>query len=163
MCLRVVGIVFAVVIVLITATVLMVPPIAIKGLTVFERDDSATFVSFKDLFANADPPCFFVGDLCLSEVHFAGPYAKVVNDGNSFNSSDILQKFASSYTMHGKNSAAVKEPSSGRLSLVDKKAIKVLRGQPSVTSGNLVVGMASPDELASFKGEPVYGLMVDFK
>lgn len=119
MCLRVVGIVFSVAIVLITAAVFMVPPIAIKWLTVFERDDSAKFVSFKELFVNADPTCLFVGDIGLSEVRLAGPYAS-----NSFNSGDILQK---------------------------------------VTSENLVVGMASPDELISFKGEPVYGLMVDFK
>ena len=70
--------------------------ISVDDFTLFEKDDSAKFVAFKQFYVNIDPSCLLIGDICLSEVKIDSPYARVMKNGGIFNFTDILNKFAAS-------------------------------------------------------------------
>ena len=68
--------------------------VRIENFDLFENDDTTKFVSFREFFVNVDPSCLLVGDICLSEVRMDSPFARVVKNGEHFNFSDILDRFA---------------------------------------------------------------------
>ncbi len=69
--------------------------VSVKGFAVFEKDDSTTFASFREFYVNADPLRLLTGNICLSELRLDSPFARVEKNGELFNFSDILGRFAS--------------------------------------------------------------------
>lgn len=83
--------------------------VSVKGFAVFEKDDSTKFLSFREFYVNADPLRLFSGNISLSEVRLDSPFAHIEKDGEVFNFSDILERFASDSA----NVSAEKKDSSG--------------------------------------------------
>lgn len=69
--------------------------VSVKGFAVFEKDDSTTFAAFREFYVNADPLRLFTGNISLSEVRLDSPFVRIQKDGEVFNFSDILGRFAS--------------------------------------------------------------------
>lgn len=69
--------------------------VSVKGFAVFEKDDSTKFAAFREFYVNADPMRLLTGNISLSEVRLDSPFAHIQKDGDVFNFSDILGRFAS--------------------------------------------------------------------
>lgn len=63
----------------------------IKGFKIKERDGSAAFISFDDLFVNVQSVSIFKRGLIIDEIRLSNPYAHIVhNEGTDYNFSDLL-------------------------------------------------------------------------
>lgn len=69
--------------------------LSVRGFAIFEKDDSTKFAAFREFYVNADPLRLLTGNVCLSEVRLDSPFARVSKDGETFNFSDILERFSS--------------------------------------------------------------------
>lgn len=69
--------------------------VSVKGFVVFEKDDSTKFAAFREFYVNADPLRLLTGNISLSKVRLDSPFAHIQKDGDAFNFSDILGRFAS--------------------------------------------------------------------
>lgn len=69
--------------------------VSVKGFAVFEKDDSTKFAAFREFYVNADPLRLFTGNISLSEVRLDSPFARIEKNGELFNFSDVLERFAS--------------------------------------------------------------------
>lgn len=68
--------------------------VTIDDFVLYENDDVTRFAAFHQFFVNADPSCLFVGDICLSELKIDSPYARVIQNGEVFNFTDMLEFLA---------------------------------------------------------------------
>ena len=68
--------------------------LSVRGFAIFEKDDSTKFAAFREFYVNADPLRLLTGNVCLSEVRLDSPFARVSKDGETFNFSDILERFS---------------------------------------------------------------------
>ncbi len=104
--------------------------VSVKGFAVFEKDDSTTFASFREFYVNADPLRLLTGNISLSEVRLDSPFARIQKDGEVFNFSDILGRFASDSA----NASAEKKDSAQTNSLPFGISIR----QIAILSGNIL-------------------------
>lgn len=72
--------------------------LSIDSLTVFEQDGKTPFVGFEEFRINLDPSHLLSKEICVSEIYLKGLYAQVIQNGDQFNFSDILQKVAATDT-----------------------------------------------------------------
>jgi len=64
--------------------------IRIKGLKVFEKDDTSRFVGFNKLIVNIDYWPFFRQELVISEISLVSLVANIEQNGSTFNFSDLI-------------------------------------------------------------------------
>ena len=68
--------------------------ITVDTLVVYEPDGVHPFVSFEKFKINANPTRLLFKDISISEFYLKGLFVRVQQDGDVFNFSDILEKFA---------------------------------------------------------------------
>ena len=66
----------------------------IDSLAVYEKDGETPFVSFDKFRVNADPLKMFTGTVAVSEIYLKGLYARVLQHGERFNFTDIIEFLA---------------------------------------------------------------------
>ena len=66
----------------------------IDSLAVYEKDGETPFVSFDKFRVNADPLKMFTGTVAVSEIYLKGLYARVLQHGDRFNFTDIIEFLA---------------------------------------------------------------------
>lgn len=103
---------------------------SVRGFAIFEKDDSTTFAAFREFYVNADPLRLLTGNICLSEVRLDSPFVQVSKDGETFNFSDILERFsAADSAKPSADSAAVEDSSAKRFPVgISVKRIAILSG-----------------------------------
>lgn len=65
--------------------------LSIDTLTVYEKDGKTPFVGFETFRVNANPTHLIKKEISVSEIYLKGFFAKVVQNGDNFNFSDILE------------------------------------------------------------------------
>ncbi len=77
--------------------------VTVRGFVLNERGAGAPFVSFDELYVNAEVASLFRGGPIVKEVRLQRPYVRVVRtEANTYNFSDILEQFASKPEEPGK-------------------------------------------------------------
>ncbi len=104
--------------------------VSVKGFAVFEQDDSTTFAAFREFYVNADPLKLLSGNIALSEVRLDSPFVRIQKDGDAFNFSDILGRFASDSA----TAPAEKKDSAGSNALPFGISVR----QIAILSGNIL-------------------------
>lgn len=66
----------------------------IDSLAVYEKDGETPFVSFDKFRVNADPLRMLTGTVAVSEIYLKGLYTRVLQHGDRFNFTDILEFLA---------------------------------------------------------------------
>ncbi|WP_295097057.1 DUF748 domain-containing protein [uncultured Fibrobacter sp.] len=66
----------------------------IDSLAVYEKDGETPFISFDKFRVNADPLRMLTGTVAVSEIYLKGLYARVLQHGDRFNFTDILEFLA---------------------------------------------------------------------
>lgn len=72
--------------------------LSIDSLMVYEQDGKTPFVGFDAFRINLNPTRLLAKEISVSEIYLRGLYAQVIQNGDQFNFSDILQKFATADT-----------------------------------------------------------------
>lgn len=68
------------------------------GLKLYEKDDTTVFVSFESLYINSALVKSLSGDYELTEITLAKPYISIIQQGDSFNYTDLENRFLTSDT-----------------------------------------------------------------
>lgn len=72
--------------------------LSIDSLMVYEQDGKTPFVGFDAFRINLDPTRLLAKEISVSEIYLKGLYAQVIQNGDQFNFTDILQKVAAADT-----------------------------------------------------------------
>ncbi len=72
--------------------------LSIDSLMVYEQDGKTPFVGFDAFRINLDPTRLLAKEINVSEIYLRGLYAQVIQNGDQFNFTDILQKLAAADT-----------------------------------------------------------------
>lgn len=70
--------------------------VTVDDFAIFEQDGATPFVGFEKFRVNVNPTRLLSKEINVSEIYLKGLYTQVVQDGDRFNFSDILDKFAAS-------------------------------------------------------------------
>lgn len=68
--------------------------VTVDDFAIFEQDGTTPFVAFEKFRVNVNPTRLINKEISVSEIYLKGLYTQVVQDGERFNFSDILDKFA---------------------------------------------------------------------
>lgn len=68
--------------------------VSVDGFAIYEQDGATPFVAFDKFRINVNPTRLISKEISVSEIYLKGLYTQVVQDGDRFNFSDILDKFA---------------------------------------------------------------------
>lgn len=69
--------------------------VTVDSFAIYEQDAKIPFVSFDKFRINVNPTKLLTKEINVSEIYLKGLYAHAVQNGDKFNFSDILEKFAS--------------------------------------------------------------------
>jgi len=82
--------------------------VTVDDFAIFEQDGATPFVAFEKFRINVNPTRLLVKEISVSEIYLKGLYTQVVQDGERFNFSDILDKFTAETSLDGTaDSAAI--------------------------------------------------------
>jgi len=82
--------------------------VTVDDFAIFEQDGATPFVAFEKFRINVNPTRLLVKEISVSEIYLKGLYTQVVQDGDRFNFSDILDKFTAETSLDGTaDSAAI--------------------------------------------------------
>lgn len=79
----------------------------IDSLAVYEKDGETPFVSFDKFRVNVDPLRMFTGTVAVSEIYLKGLYTRVLQHGDRFNFTDIIEFLAKGDTASVDSAAIV--------------------------------------------------------
>lgn len=70
--------------------------VTVDTFAIFEPDGTTPFVAFEKFRINVNPSRLFAKEISVSEIYLKGLYTRVIQNGERFNFSDILDKLAAS-------------------------------------------------------------------
>ncbi|MCQ2096618.1 MAG: DUF748 domain-containing protein [Fibrobacter sp.] len=82
----------------------------IDSLTVYEKDGQTPFVGFEQFRINLNPTHLLKKEISVSEIYLGGFFAKVTQNGDKFNFSDILETLGAKDSTAGDDTVAIAEP-----------------------------------------------------
>lgn len=131
--------------------------VSVDDFAIFEQDGATPFVAFEKFRINVNPTRLISKDISVSEIYLKGLYTQVVQDGDRFNFSDILDKFAAADTA-SVDSAAVadRSKSDSTVAVADSAAndsAKSLNLDPVELTGGFSV---SVENIVLEKGNIIY-------
>lgn len=72
--------------------------VSVDDFAIYEPDGTTPFVAFEKFRINVNPTRLISKDISVSEIYLKGLYTRVTQNGDRFNFSDILDKFAADST-----------------------------------------------------------------
>lgn len=110
----------------------------IDSLAVYEKDGETPFVSFDKFRVNVDPLKMFTGTVAVSEIYLKGLYTRVLQHGDRFNFTDIIEFLAKGDTA-SVDSAAIVADSAAADSAGMVNAAEIAEGLPfNISVENIV-------------------------
>ena len=110
----------------------------IDSLAVYEKDGETPFVSFDKFRVNVDPLRMFTGTVAVSEIYLKGLYTRVLQHGDRFNFTDIIEFLAKGDTA-SVDSAAIVADSAAADSAGMVNAAEIAEGLPfNISVENIV-------------------------
>ena len=82
--------------------------VTVDDFAIYEPDGTTPFVAFEKFRINVNPTRIIAKEISVSEIYLKGLYTRVTQKGDTFNFSDILDKFAADSTAD--TTAAKEEP-----------------------------------------------------
>lgn len=105
--------------------------VEVDSFAIFEPDGSTPFVAFEKFRINVNPTRLLAKEISVSEIYLKGLYTRVIQNGERFNFSDILDKLAEGDTTSIDTTA----------SAVDSTAADTTSADSAQGPGTLIVGL----------------------
>lgn len=114
--------------------------VSVDGFAIYELDGTTPFVAFDKFRVNVNPTRLIAKEISVSEIYLKGLYTQVVQDGDRFNFSDILDKFASAD--NSADSTAIDSQA-----IEKAKADSIAAAAADSSSSDSVKAIVNPEEL----------------
>ena len=122
--------------------------VTVDDFAIYEPDGSTPFVAFEKFRINVNPTRLISKEISVSEIYLKGLYTRVTQQGDKFNFSDILDKFAADSTA---DSSAAKEEAKADTTAAD--SAQALNLDPTEALGGFSVAI---ENIALEKGNIIY-------
>ncbi len=93
--------------------------VTLNGLTLFEKNDSTVFVSFESLYLNSALVKCISGNYDLTEITLTKPFISIIQQGDSFNYTDLEKRFSTTDSASTETAAAPIQYWLRQMSIID--------------------------------------------
>lgn len=125
--------------------------VEVDSFAIFEPDGSTPFVAFEKFRINVNPTRLLAKEISVSEIYLKGLYTRVIQNGERFNFSDILDKLAEGDTTAIDTTASAVDSTAADTTSAD--SAQALNLNPSESLGGLSIAV---ENIVLEKGNIIY-------
>lgn len=126
--------------------------VEVDSFAILEPDGTTPFVAFEKFRINVNPTRLLAKEISVSEIYLKGLYTRVIQNGERFNFSDILDKLAEGDTTATDSAASVTEVQSAA-DTTSADSAQALNLNPSESLGGLSIAV---ENIVLEKGNIIY-------
>ncbi len=130
--------------------------VTVDTFAIYEPDGTTPFVAFEKFRINVNPTRLLAKEISVSEIYLKGLYTRVIQNGDRFNFSDILDKLAegdSTETADSSSIAASATADSVSADSISADSIQAMNINPSEALGGLNIAV---ENIVLEKGNIIY-------